>query len=302
MRDHFDVSSSRRARPRLIALGGALGLGLLAAGTGALVASARLSETPPSVGVGTLPPTTVVVPAGGGVPSTTAAVTLAPDATAATGAAAPSGPATVPPVDLTGQFASFDESLRSALIGNGALAVSVAVAKDGELVHTAAYGVANQATGEAVSPGHRFRVASNSKLLTATAVLELVEAGELGLDEPVLGRLTDRLGVTPTEPGIAAITLRQMLSHTSGFPEYQRTFFGGAAANCEEAARRGLTGALLGPPGTVYRYSNMNYCLIGLLLEELTGQSVRGRHPGAGAGASRDQRHAHGRDVRRPAR
>ena len=273
VRDHFDVSSSRRARPRLIALGGALGLGLLAAGTGALVASARLSETPPSVGVGTLPPATVVVPAGGGVPSTTAAVTLAPDATAATGAAAPSGPATVPPVDLTGQFASFDESLRSALIGNGALAVSVAVAKDGELVHTAAYGVANQATGEAVSPGHRFRVASNSKLLTATAVLELVEAGELGLDEPVLGRLTDRLGVTPTEPGIAAITLRQMLSHTSGFPEYQRTFFGGAAANCEEAARRGLTGALLGPPGTVYRYSNMNYCLVGLLLEELTGQS-----------------------------
>jgi D-alanyl-D-alanine carboxypeptidase len=197
---------------------------------------------------------------------------MAPDAASSTVAAPPTSPATVPPVDLTGEFGPFDERLRSAFIGNGALAISVAVAKDGDIVHTAAFGVANPATGEAVSPAHRFRVASNSKLLTATAVLELVEDGRLGLDEPVLGRLVSELGVTPTDPGISAITLRQLLSHTSGFPEYQRTFFGGAAANCVEAARRGLGGALLGPPGTVYRYSNMNFCLIGLLIESLTGR------------------------------
>ena len=187
----------------------ALGLGLLAAGTGALVASARLSETPPSVAVGTLPPTTVALAAGGGAPPTTVAVTLAPDdtSTAATTAAttaapsASSAPATVPPVALTGEFGPFDQSLHSAFIGHGALAISVAVAKDGELVHTAAFGVANPMTGEAVSPAHRFRVASNSKLLTATAVLELVEDGKLGLDEPVLGPLVSRLGVTPTDPG-----------------------------------------------------------------------------------------------------
>jgi D-alanyl-D-alanine carboxypeptidase len=270
------VSSSRRARPRLIALGGALGLGLLAAGTGALVASARLSEAPPSVAVGSLPATTVVLAAGGGAPPTTVAVTLAPDDTSTTATtAAPSAssaPATVPPVALTGEFGPFDQSLHSAFIGNGALAISVAVAKDGELVHTAAFGVANPMTGEAVSPAHRFRVASNSKLLTATAVLELVEDGNLGLDEPVLGPLVSGLGVTPTDPGISAITLRQLLSHTSGFPEYQRTFFGGGAANCEEAARRGLGGALLAPPGIVYRYSNMNFCLIGLLIEAVTGR------------------------------
>jgi D-alanyl-D-alanine carboxypeptidase len=196
---------------------------------------------------------------------------LAPDAPSTTAApVAASTAATVPPVALTGEFGPFDERLRSAFIGNGALAISVAVARDGDLVHAAAFGVANPATGEAVSPAHRFRVASNSKLLTATAVLELVEDGRLGLDEPVLGPLVTKLGVAPAEPGIAAITLRQLLSHTSGFPEYQRTFFGGAAANCVEAARRGLGGALLGPPGTVYRYSNMNYCLIGLLIETLT--------------------------------
>ena len=149
--------------------------------------------------------------------ATTAATTAAPSASSA--------PATVPPVALTGEFGPFDQSLHSAFIGHGALAISVAVAKDGELVHTAAFGVANPMTGEAVSPAHRFRVASNSKLLTATAVLELVEDGKLGLDEPVLGPLVSRLGDRPIL--ISAITLRQLLSHTSGFPEYQRTFFGG---------------------------------------------------------------------------
>ena len=51
-----------------------------------------------------------------------------------------------------GQFAAFDESLRSGLIGNGALAISVAVAKDGKLLHAAAFGVANPFTGEAATP------------------------------------------------------------------------------------------------------------------------------------------------------
>ena len=115
---------------------------------------------------------------------------------------ASSAPATVPPVALTGEFGPFDQSLHSAFIGHGALAISVAVAKDGELVHTAAFGVANPMTGEAVSPAHRFRVASNSKLLTATAVLELVEDGKLGLDEPVLGPLVSRLGVTRPIPDL----------------------------------------------------------------------------------------------------
>jgi D-alanyl-D-alanine carboxypeptidase len=175
-------------------------------------------------------------------------------------------------VAITGEFASFDESLRSSLIGRGALAVSVAVAKDGKLLHTAAFGVADPATGEAVTPAHRFRLASNSKLLTATAVMQLVEAGQVGLDEPVLARLATRLGVTPTDPGIAAVTVRHLLSHTSGFPEYERTFFGGAASSCQEAAARGLAGGLVGPPGTVYRYSNMNFCVLGLLIEEITGR------------------------------
>src|SRR5262245_13078940 len=264
------VSSHRRARARLLALGAALGAGLLVAGYGALAASASLSQSPPTVGVGALATTTTGAP-----------VTLAPQALAATSTATTLDTSGIPgttAVSTThgtvapGQFASFDESMRSGLIGNGALAISVAVAKDGKLLHTAAFGVANPATGEPATPASRFRLASNSKLLTATAILELVEAGQLGLDEPVLSRLAVHLGVAFSDPRMATVTLRQLLSHTSGLPEYDRTFFGGGAATCEDAARRGLSSGLIGPPGTVYRYSNMNFCLLGLLVENVTGK------------------------------
>ena len=56
------------------------------------------------------------------------------------------------------------------------------------MIHTAAFGVADPATGEAVTPAHRFRVASNSKLLTATAAMQLVEAGEVGLGRAGAGQ------------------------------------------------------------------------------------------------------------------
>jgi D-alanyl-D-alanine carboxypeptidase len=277
------MSSARRARPRLLALGALLGAGLLVAGISAFAASAGLSDAPATVGVAAPTEPGGLVPDGAGtVPATVAADPTTSPSTATTAAAYPSSSAssvatvvtaaTVPPVVFTGAFASFDERLRSALIGHGALAVSVAIAQNGKIVHANAYGVANPLTGEPATPAHRFRIASNSKLLTATAIMELVEAGRLRLDEPVLARLAKQLGVTPTDPGIPAVTLRQLLSHTSGFPEYERTFFGGTAASCTEAAARGLGGPLLGPPGTIYRYSNMNFCLLGLLIEQVTGQ------------------------------
>ncbi len=267
------VSSHRRARARLLALGAALSVGLLVAGAGALAASASLSQSPPTVGVVALastttgPPVTLAQQALAGASDSEPPTTL--DTSGIPGSTA--GPTTAGTV-APGQFAAFDESLRSGLLGNGALAISVAVAQDGKMLHTAAFGMANPATAEAATPASRFRLASNSKLLTATAILELVEAGQLGLDEPVLARLATHLGVAFTDGRMAAVTLRQLLSHTSGMPEYDRTFFGGGAATCEDAARRGLTSGLIGPPGTVYRYSNMNFCLLGLLVEDVTGK------------------------------
>ena len=82
--------------------------------------------------------------------------------------------------------AAFDAALADRILDQGALAVSIAVAKDGHLIHTGAYGIANPFFAEPVTPSHRFRIASNSKVVTGATVLALVADGKLDLDEPVL--------------------------------------------------------------------------------------------------------------------
>ena len=77
------------------------------------------------------------------------------------------------------------------------------------------------------------------------------------------------LGVLPSDPDANGLTLRQLLNHTTGFPQAEGTFFGGGAASCADAAAGALAGSV--PAAAGYRYSNMNYCALGLLLEAVTG-------------------------------
>ena len=187
----------------------------------------------------------------------------------------------------------FDEALSGRLIGSGDFAAAVAVAVDGEIVHTSEFGyrvppplappptpdgstttastVAPGPEPEPIEPGDRFRIASISKVITAIVVLQMVEAGQLGLDDAVGERLGAHVGVTVADPAVAAITVRQLLAHTSGLPGYNNTFFGGGADSCATAAQQGLTRGLASAPGT-YRYSNFNYCLLGLLVEQIAGR------------------------------
>jgi D-alanyl-D-alanine carboxypeptidase len=229
-------------------------------------------------------------PTGTGDTSASTATTEAPPTTVA-----PS--TTIDPV----AWASFNEALADRLLGSGDYAVGVAVARHGEIIHTAEFGhrvpqptAPPAATGETapatsgaststsstvpgppaepIEPGDRFRIASISKVITAIVVLQLVEAGQLGLDEAVGARLAEHVGATVGDPQIGSITVRQLLAHTSGLPVHERTFFRGQADSCPAAARYGLSGGLVGAPGTQYTYSNLNYCLLGLLVEDVAGR------------------------------
>ena len=170
-------------------------------------------------------------------------------------------------------WSRFDELVAGRLTGRGDRAAAVAVSVDGRLVHAAAFGTRTPDDPlDFVTTADRFRIASISKVVTATVVLQLVDAGFLQLDEPVGQRLAGAVGV-PAGNGVAAVTVRQLLSHTSGFPDYRGEFFGDRFGSCEAAAAFGLVHSLARPPGTTHDYSNLNYCLLGLLVADVTGKS-----------------------------
>ncbi|MEO1055665.1 MAG: serine hydrolase domain-containing protein [Actinomycetota bacterium] len=169
---------------------------------------------------------------------------------------------------LTG-WAAFDASLRDEILGGGSQALSVAVAINGELVHEETFGRQAPETLEAADVDDRFRVASISKTITAITVMQFVEDGLIGLDEPVGARIAEYVGIANPSARASAITVRQLLTHTSGFPQSQSTFFSNRVWACPQAAAAGLSGGI---GGNGYDYSNMNYCVLGMLLEQLTGQ------------------------------
>lgn len=167
--------------------------------------------------------------------------------------------------------AAFDRALADRILDQGAQAVSIAVAKDGHLIHTGAYGIANPAFGDAVTPDHRFRIASNSKVITAATVLALVSAGRLTLDEPVLAELAEQFGVELGDVWMNSVTARQLLDHSSGFDDFKGEFFREQAVGCEDVTVEALQGGLISTPGTGINYSNANFCILGLLIEHLLG-------------------------------
>ncbi len=174
-------------------------------------------------------------------------------------------------VPTTG-WAAFDAVVNSRLVGRGDVSASVAVMIDGEILHAAAYGERARGSGEPALDTDRFRIASISKVITATVTLQLADAGELDLRAPIAPALSEYLGIDITDANALALTPLHLLSHNSGFGKYQSTFFGRGADSCREAAVRGLTSAV-GAPGS-YQYSNMNFCVLGMLIEAVTGQSL----------------------------
>jgi D-alanyl-D-alanine carboxypeptidase len=146
---------------------------------------------------------------------------------------------------------------------------AIAVAHKGKLLFEAAFGHADRSRGEALTPRHRFRVASHSKTFTAVALLRLRELGRLQLDDPV-GRHVDGL-----RADVGALTLAQLASHSAGLVRdgvdatqwaLQRPFLD------EAALREGLQHAPTLTPGTRFKYSNHGYGLLGLAIAAVTGE------------------------------
>lgn len=172
------------------------------------------------------------------------------------------------------EFQTFlDEFLNARMKESHIPGVAFVLVKDGEIFFTKGYGYADLAHRKPVDPGRTlFRVASVSKLFTATAVMQLVEQGALNLRQDVnryLGRL--KLEETFSRP----VTLADLLTHTAGFDE---RFIGMAARTEDEAKPLGEYLAARMPPrvllpGELISYSNHGIGLAGHLVEQVSGES-----------------------------
>jgi CubicO group peptidase (beta-lactamase class C family) len=166
---------------------------------------------------------------------------------------------------------------------------SLAITKDERLVYAKGFGVANKETGETVKPGHLFRIASVSKLITATAVMKLYEQGVLDLDEKVFGSdgiLNDSIYLNFRDQRIENITIRQLLNHTAGWSKYSgdpmfsslyiaRKMDIPAPAGFREVLQFALSKRLNYKPGTKYSYSNMGYGILGEVVARKSGMAYQ---------------------------
>ena len=152
-------------------------------------------------------------------------------------------------------------------------AAGVAVVHEGSVVAAQGLGLASLPFQVPADERTLFHLGSVSKQLTASLVLELVEAGAIALDDPV-GRHARDLPET-----FAPAPIRSLLSHTSGIPDYEG--LEGFEADRAIDRERFLAGAASLPlnfrPGEAWAYSNTGYVLLGYLLADVTGQSYRDR-------------------------
>jgi CubicO group peptidase (beta-lactamase class C family) len=136
-------------------------------------------------------------------------------------------------------------ALFDSIAGVDAPGAAVLVARNGTVLHVKGYGFANIEHHVPITPQTKFRLASVTKSFTAAAVLRLQEAGELNIDDPVAKYL-------PDTPNGGRITLRHLLTHTSGIRNSEKD-------------------PLEFGPGERLNYSNAGYHLLGRIIEKVTG-------------------------------
>jgi methyl acetate hydrolase len=182
-----------------------------------------------------------------------------------------------------------DAKLKAAVAGSGLAGVVVAVANGDGLTFEAAYGVTDFASGAAMTSDSRFQIASMTKAITSVGALQCVERGLLSRDEPVSRWLPeladpqvitgfDNAGAPLLRPAARPITLRHLLTHTSGLGyDFMNVTQAQWRATQGEAPPHGSKAALMAPllfdPGDRWEYGT-NTDWVGLAVEAATGETL----------------------------
>ena len=170
-----------------------------------------------------------------------------------------------------------EDTLNEIMADNGIPGAIVYVEVPGEGKWEATLGLADVETEEAMDLAKKFRVGSITKTFTATVILQLVDEGAISLDDTLAS-----FAIEPAMPGSGEITVRMLLNHTSGLFEYTADE-GFQELEDEDPLRKLSPEELLAfaadhelyfPPGEGWEYSNTNFILQGIIVEQVTGNPL----------------------------
>ena len=147
--------------------------------------------------------------------------------------------------------------------------LALAVIKDGKILKLGTYGSADMESKIPVTTNTVFRIGSVSKQFVATAIMMLVEQGRIGLDDLASKYLDD------TPKSWQKITVRNLLTHTSGIPDFnnENIRMETSPGDYDHRVVKALAKCRLHfAPGDEWRYSNSNYHLLGMIIQKITGK------------------------------
>jgi CubicO group peptidase (beta-lactamase class C family) len=184
-------------------------------------------------------------------------------------------------------FQDIDYNVGQFIHRNNLAGASLSVVKDGKLVFTKGYGFADKEKSISVQPYHLFRIASVSKLITAVAIMKLVESNHLTLESQVFGTegiLNDSLYLDYKDKKVENITVKNLLNHTAGWtnrwgdPMFMPTVIARKMnvpfpVKSEDIIRFMLKKRLHYPPGTISSYSNLGYAILEKVIERASGMN-----------------------------
>jgi D-alanyl-D-alanine carboxypeptidase len=164
-----------------------------------------------------------------------------------------------------------DAAAAEILADTGVPSASIAVVQNGRIAYVQAYGNSRVSPKTAARPEMRYSIGSVSKQFTATAVLMLAEEGKLSLEDPVSRFFPDLTRANE-------VTIRELLSHTSGYQDYYPQDylprFMLQPTTAEQILDLWAKKSLDFDPGTKYQYSNTNYVIAGLVIEKASGMPL----------------------------
>jgi D-alanyl-D-alanine carboxypeptidase len=174
--------------------------------------------------------------------------------------------------DVLGAERIFETWIRAQLAYRGLPGVAVGVVSDQQLVWAKGFGFADVEAKTAMTPDTKFRMASHSKLFTATSIMELRDQGKVRLDDPV-SKYLPWFKVKPAEPDDPPITIEELLTHSSGLSREAGSHWTDFRfPDAHEVQTYIETSQAIYSPQVRWKYSNLALTIAGLVVEAVSGE------------------------------